>query len=294
MFVHVLQVYGDAVMDEAPLLILTNYHVTVFLRRSHDVQDKRLWASEPIWFDCTDPPARACWVHALQQAEKLRELKQKLLRAVVPPTFEGYHIESRPQQAQGAAVEQQATAEQQAAEADSAASSKRQRTSRSAPPVWVRTAEEQAGDPSSSGRTLQQQRTTCTSLCLRARSSKGMGYTETNTPVSAEAQPAVASLSNPEAEDMLSLSELNITDELLGAGQYGYTLRVSLYALHTLAHVVWRCHTAWDPVMYLTYLVRHLVWFGCFVGRSPICVVRLLHLCCTLLLLLRTFEGAHT
>ena len=25
-----MQVYGDAVIDEAPLLILTNYHVTVF------------------------------------------------------------------------------------------------------------------------------------------------------------------------------------------------------------------------------------------------------------------------
>ncbi|KAK9829488.1 hypothetical protein WJX72_006168 [[Myrmecia] bisecta] len=44
----VQQVYGDAVFDEAPMLILTNYHVTVFLKRSADVQDKRLWASPPI------------------------------------------------------------------------------------------------------------------------------------------------------------------------------------------------------------------------------------------------------
>lgn len=36
---HAVQVYGDAVLDEAPLLILTNYHVTVFLRRSSNVQD---------------------------------------------------------------------------------------------------------------------------------------------------------------------------------------------------------------------------------------------------------------
>ena len=43
-----MQVYGDAVMDEAPLLILTNYHVTVFLKRSEHVHDKRLWASEPV------------------------------------------------------------------------------------------------------------------------------------------------------------------------------------------------------------------------------------------------------
>ena len=43
-----MHVYGDAVMDEAPLLILTNYHVTVFLKRSEHVHDKRLWASEPV------------------------------------------------------------------------------------------------------------------------------------------------------------------------------------------------------------------------------------------------------
>ena len=50
-----MQVYGDAVMDEAPLLILTNYPVTVFLKRSEHVHDKRLWASEPVWWGSAAP-----------------------------------------------------------------------------------------------------------------------------------------------------------------------------------------------------------------------------------------------
>ena len=79
-----LQVYGDGVMDEAPLLILTNYHVTFFLRRSATVVDKRLWASPAVWWDQTEPPPRVCWLYALQQAEQLRQLKALLLRVAVP------------------------------------------------------------------------------------------------------------------------------------------------------------------------------------------------------------------
>ena len=81
-----MQAYGDAILDEAPLLVLTNYHATVFLRRSGDVRDARLRASEPVWIDQTDPPARACWLHALCQAGELRGLKRQLPRAGVPPT----------------------------------------------------------------------------------------------------------------------------------------------------------------------------------------------------------------
>lgn len=33
-----LQAYGDAVIDEAPMFIISNHHVTVFLKRSEDVQ----------------------------------------------------------------------------------------------------------------------------------------------------------------------------------------------------------------------------------------------------------------
>ncbi len=57
-----LQVYGDAVIDEAPMLIISNYHATVFLKRSEHVQDKRLWASRPVWWDQQQPTARSCWL----------------------------------------------------------------------------------------------------------------------------------------------------------------------------------------------------------------------------------------
>lgn len=223
--VHALQVYGDAVMDEAPLLIVTNFHVTVFMRRSDNVLDKKLFASEPIWFDQTDPPLRACWVHALQQAQELRDLKRRLPRAVVPPTVEVYHIEQRPQQAHGqlgqqqhataeqrAAAQQQAATEQQGPEAGSAPGSKRQRV-----------AEQQVGEHSSSRRSARQ-RTMQKSLCLQARSEKG--YEESSTHFSAAPVPAAASLSHPEAEEMLLLSELKVTDELLGVGPFGYTFKV--------------------------------------------------------------------
>lgn len=215
-------------MDEAPLLILTNYHVTVFLKRSENVQDKRLWASEPIWFDQTDPPARASWVHGLQQAEELRDLKQRLPRAIVPPTLEGYHIQPRPQQShkqrQQGAAELHAVKEQQATEAGSAACRKRQRT-----------AEQQVDEPISSARPLRR-RTTHVSLCLQASSLSGKGY-EMDSHSSFAPQPAVADLTGPGAEETLTLSELGLTGELLGAGQYGYTLKVSLSAPHTIAPI---------------------------------------------------------
>ena len=145
-------------MDEAPLLILTNYHVTIFLKRSDNVQDKRLWASEPVWFDQTEPPARASWVHGLQQAQELRNLKQSLPRAIVPPTVQGYHIQLRPREAQG--QRQQGAAEQQAGEAGSAARRKHPRAAEqqqdepgsSARPVRQRIVEQQAEEPSSSAR----------------------------------------------------------------------------------------------------------------------------------------------
>jgi len=95
-----MQVYGDAVMDEAPLLILTNYHVTVFLKRSEHVHDKRLWASEPVWWNQQHPSARSCWLRALQVAEEMQHIKCKLRRMVVPQTAEGYIIPVSSKQAQ--------------------------------------------------------------------------------------------------------------------------------------------------------------------------------------------------
>lgn len=69
------------------------------------MQDKQLWASLPIWYDQSDPPARACWLYAMQLAQELRSLKVKLPRAVVPPAGGGPCIHMRASQA---VAEQQA------------------------------------------------------------------------------------------------------------------------------------------------------------------------------------------
>ena len=85
---HVVQAYGMAVVDEAPVFVVTSYNVSVFFKRSDAVEDKRLWASEPVWINQSDPPACAMWAHALQKAEELRSLKAVLPRTKVPPNVE--------------------------------------------------------------------------------------------------------------------------------------------------------------------------------------------------------------
>ncbi|KAK9817326.1 hypothetical protein WJX74_005231 [Apatococcus lobatus] len=84
------QVYGDAVMDEAPLLVLSNYDCTVFQKRSPNVMDKRLWASEPVWWDSQRPSARACWLQAFQTAKGMADWC--LPRQAVPQTLGGCSI----------------------------------------------------------------------------------------------------------------------------------------------------------------------------------------------------------
>lgn len=198
---HALQAYGDAVLDEAPIFFLTNYHVTVFLKRSADVMDKRIWASEPIWYDRIHPPARACWVHGLQLAQQMQPLKRSLPRVVVPPTVEGYIIQQRPQQ-------QVQHLEAQAAEAGSISARRVRR--RVTPSVCVR---------------------------LQARCASGKGYEIASESFSAATEQTVGvadSAAALAAEDTLTLLELGLSDELLGAGQFGYTLRVSLNVPHTI------------------------------------------------------------
>lgn len=68
------------------MFIISNYHVTVFVKRSEDVQDKRLWASHPIWWDQQQPSARSCWLWALHEATQLQHLKCKLSHLAVPQT----------------------------------------------------------------------------------------------------------------------------------------------------------------------------------------------------------------
>jgi hypothetical protein len=63
-----MQVFGDAVIDKAPVLVLTNYKVTIFMRRHEDVHDKCLQASTPVWYDQLDPPVRASWLYAMKEA----------------------------------------------------------------------------------------------------------------------------------------------------------------------------------------------------------------------------------
>lgn len=91
-FSDCLQAYGDAVIDEAPLLFISNYHCTVFLKRSEHVHNKTLWASEPIWWDQQHPSARSCWLKFLCVADEMQEVKAKLPRMVVPRTADGYML----------------------------------------------------------------------------------------------------------------------------------------------------------------------------------------------------------
>ena len=81
---HVVQAFGMAVVDEAPVFVLTSYNATLFFKRSCDVTDKRLWASEPVWINQRDPSAAAMWALVLQQAEELRSWKAVLPRDKVP------------------------------------------------------------------------------------------------------------------------------------------------------------------------------------------------------------------
>ncbi len=73
-------------MDEAPVFALTSFNATVFLKRSSDVTDNRVWAAEPIWVDQPGTPARAAWANGLLEAESLSSLKQRLSRTLVPPS----------------------------------------------------------------------------------------------------------------------------------------------------------------------------------------------------------------
>lgn len=86
-----MQAYGDAVFDEAPLLVLTNYRQSYFLRRNlSNVTDKTLYASPPIAHD--NPahvlPPLAAWLYVLKLVDDYSRqgVKQKLPRAEVPST----------------------------------------------------------------------------------------------------------------------------------------------------------------------------------------------------------------
>ncbi len=55
-----VQAFGCAVEEEVAVAAVTNYMVTLFIKRPMDVRDKKLYVSDPVWFDQTQPPAKAC------------------------------------------------------------------------------------------------------------------------------------------------------------------------------------------------------------------------------------------
>ena len=215
---HALQAYADAVLDEAPLLVLTDYNVTIFLRRSGDVKDNRLWASEPVWADQQSPPARAAWLNALQQAHKLRFLKPMLPRTGVRHPLEKRHtqpLHPKSHQRQAASESLVATA-QIAALNDSAA-----------PPRKRKHAEEQEADePSFPIRVVRHHMTasgTPQQVTSPASSDDGMHCHS-----SLAAQLATPNATDLAAVETLLLSNLGLTDEHLLGEPYGYTYKVSL------------------------------------------------------------------
>ena len=201
LLLHSLQAYADAVMDEAPLLVLTDHNATVFLRRSKDVKDNRLWASKPVWVDQHFPPARAAWVNGLQQAKKLRCLKQALPRTHVhvPHPLEEHqsqpcqqHTETHQEQA---AKESLVAMEQCAAVNHSVALSRKRKSAN----------EQETEEPSVRNRAVRRLMTALDMPRL-----------------------AASSVTNPAAEETLLLSELGLTDELLAEDQFGDTYMVNL------------------------------------------------------------------
>ena len=85
-------------MDEAPLLIISNYEVTFFLRRNvRNVCDKRLEVSPPVSWNSLNPTPLAAWLYALHYAAELLadNSKSRLGRDLVPLTpTSGYQSEA--------------------------------------------------------------------------------------------------------------------------------------------------------------------------------------------------------
>ena len=64
-----MQAFGCAVEEEVAVAAVTNYTVTLFMKRSMDVRNKTIYVSDPVWFDQTQPPAKACWLNFLHEAQ---------------------------------------------------------------------------------------------------------------------------------------------------------------------------------------------------------------------------------
>ena len=64
-----VQVFACAVEEEVAVAAVTSYEVTLFIKRSMDVTEKRIWVSDPVWCDQTRPSARACWLNFMHHAQ---------------------------------------------------------------------------------------------------------------------------------------------------------------------------------------------------------------------------------
>ncbi len=64
----VVQVFACTVEEEVAVAAVTSYEVTFFVKRSMDVTEKKIWVSDPVWFDQTQPSARACWLNFMREA----------------------------------------------------------------------------------------------------------------------------------------------------------------------------------------------------------------------------------
>lgn len=93
-----MQAFGDAITDEAPLIIISNYEVTYFLLRdTEDANNRTLKASPPVAWNIQDPPAMACFLHALELSAELWDagVKAKLSRdAVLGTPVGGFSLQS--------------------------------------------------------------------------------------------------------------------------------------------------------------------------------------------------------
>ena len=219
---HVVQAYGMAVVDEAPVFVLTSYNVSVFFKRSNDVEDKRLWASEPVWINQIDPPACAMWAHALQQAEELRGWKPMLPRAKVPTNVEAQQslplLQQVDKQRQRFASDSLPSTEQKLALVSSAASDHNAIISRKRKRV-----EDQQSAEHRAPVCFERLCSSDANIHLQACTPLSKPH-ETNSHTSLVPQPATCL----QTEETIPLSELGLTGELLEAFQYGYTLKVSL------------------------------------------------------------------
>jgi hypothetical protein len=89
-----LQAYGDAVLDECPLLLVSNYCSTFLLMRQKEVTNKHLKVAQWTWDDAAVPPLGA-FLYVLNLASDLHRqgIKQQLSRERVPITpTEGYRL----------------------------------------------------------------------------------------------------------------------------------------------------------------------------------------------------------